>query len=474
MVRILIALSIANAMLADKDQHPHLSLDDILKKYEHKEPAHDDSMEKFDDDYLAHEHVNDLHHSVLDVHEKAANLLADSMPTLAPIMHPDSPLTHHDRLSAVLQGLDHDEDKKEDLGATPEDEDAKEEAPKDEKKDEAPAEAAAPVEDPDTAPKEADDAKEEAPDAEAKEAPAADADAPPVKEEASPDKAKVALVEKTLLAKMGKSLKMMAMLHMLVKPIEAKLQAAMGHMPPEAQKNAKEVMAHMASLDKLTGAALGLMVGVKQAAHGTDQEKKAALLKMIVGLAAIEKGVKENLMAMKMRGPPMGMHAHAGPTNKLHLLLQKMQSKVDAELADPARKDDPLVAIDVKMLDTMKKAVKKAEALVVVGAIAMKKAKNASERMKIKASVKGAMKKVMGQLKQDINEFKEQAMVTAQAAIEKAKEQEEAEKAEKGDLPEEPKPDDEEKSDGGELKGLLDKINGIAAADKDTANLRSH
>ena len=34
---------------------------------------------------------------------------------------------------------------------------------------------------------------------------------------------------------------MMVMLHMLVKPIEAKLTAAMSHMPPESQANAKEV-----------------------------------------------------------------------------------------------------------------------------------------------------------------------------------------------------------------------------------------
>merc|ERR1719482_775555 len=214
---------------------------------------------------------------------------------------------------------------------------------------------------------------------------------------------------------MGKSLKMMVMLHMLVKPIEAKLTAAMGKMPKEAQANAHQVLGHMVALDKLTGSALELMVGVKQAAHGTAQQKKTALLKMIVGLATIEKGVKENLLAMKM-----GVHSHTAPgASKLHMLLDKMQRKVDAELADPVKKDDPLVAIDVQMLSKMKAAVKKSEQLLKVGAMAMQKAHTHEEREKVKASIKGAMKKVMGQMKQDISDLKDQAVVVAQEEMRK-------------------------------------------------------
>merc|ERR1719440_2299683 len=145
---------------------------------------------------------------------------------------------------------------------------------------------------------------------------------------------------------------------------------------------------------------------------------------MITGMGAISKGVKENLAEMKK----LKLAKHPSPakdvSGKLELVLQKMQKKVDSELADPARKDDPLVAIDVKMLSTMKAAVKKSEALIMVGAIAMKKAKSQEERQKIKLSVKGAMQKVMGQLKTDINDLKQQAVVVGTEELRKKKEAE--------------------------------------------------
>merc|ERR550514_738545 len=100
---------------------------------------------------------------------------------------------------------------------------------------------------------------------------------------------------------------------------------------------------------------------------------------------------------------------------KLNALLKKMEAKVDAELADPKRKDDPTVAVDVKMLQTMKDAVKKSEALVLVAALAMKKAKTDKERKKIKAEVSFAMHKVMGKLKEDVQALKAEAMVLASA-----------------------------------------------------------
>merc|ERR1719440_458817 len=204
---------------------------------------------------------------------------------------------------------------------------------------------------------------------------------------------------------------------------------------------------------------------------------------MITGMGAISKGVKENLAEMKK----LKLAKHPSPakdvSGKLELVLQKMQAKVDAELADPARKDDPLVAIDVKMLDKIKKSVKKSEALMMVGAIAMKKAKTDEERTKIKDSVKGAMQKVMVQMKQDMDSLKQEAVVALKAKMEK----EEAAKAKKAEdvpddlLPDEPK--DDKKASDGELKGLLDKIDAIPesllqkkakAAVEDVPHLRAH
>merc|ERR1719399_2556654 len=108
-----------------------------------------------------------------------------------------------------------------------------------------------------------------------------------------------------------------------------------------------------------------------------------------------------------------GEHKLRGTTKKLHHLLKKMEVKVAQELADPNLKNSPQVAVDVKMLATMKTAVKKSEALVLVAAIALKKAKTEEDKMKIKTAVKGAMHKVMEKLKVDVAELKAQAAAIA-------------------------------------------------------------
>merc|ERR1719487_1314580 len=143
-----------------------------------------------------------------------------------------------------------------------------------------------------------------------------------------------------------------------------------------------------------------------------------------MGLAKIEKGVKENLVAMRAAkaatdgadAPGLGAAGEnklPPTTKKLHHLLKKMEVKVAQELADPELKNSPQVAVDVKMLATMKTAVKKSEALVLVAAIALKKAKTEKDKMKIKTVVKGAMHKVMEKLKTDVAELKEQAAAIA-------------------------------------------------------------
>jgi len=106
-------------------------------------------------------------------------------------------------------------------------------------------------------------------------------------------------------------------------------------------------------------------------------------------------------------------HKLPATTKKLHHLLKKMEVKVAQELADPNLKNSPQVAVDVKMLATMKTAVKKSEALVLVAAIALKKAKTEEDKMKIKTAVKGAMHKVMEKLKVDVAELKAQAAAIA-------------------------------------------------------------
>merc|ERR1719482_575650 len=145
-------------------------------------------------------------------------------------------------------------------------------------------------------------------------------------------------------------------------------------------------------------------------------------MKLLMGLAKIEKGVKENLVAMRAAKAGVsgaaGEHKLPATTKKLHHLLKKMEVKVAQELTDPELKSSPQVAVDVKMLATMKTAVKKSEALILVAAIAMKKAKTEEDKMKIKTAVKGAMHKVMEKMKTDVAELKEEA---AAIAVEKKK-----------------------------------------------------
>merc|ERR1719316_241922 len=64
----------------------------------------------------------------------------------------------------------------------------------------------------------------------------------------------------------------------------------------------------------------------------------------------------------------------------------------------------------------MKAAVKKAESLILVGALAMKKAKTEEEKVKVKMAIKGSMTKVMGKLKADVADLKMQAQVAKDGA----------------------------------------------------------
>jgi len=467
----LIAFTVANAILME---NPTQNLDDIIKKYDttYKQEKAEDSLHDFIaklhahdaetaapthdsilDAIQGHPEVPALHHAVTGMHSQLADMLSEAVPTDTPVLHPESPLSHDDRFAEILKGLkdighhhalahlskpDTDDAKSEEdeegpkkpkvpKGKVPglnDDEDDDAEEDDEEKKDPAdtpklPKPADLPQKN--AAPSAADDEApaDEAPAEEDEEASKAKAR----KEALSPEKkAMLAKMEAGVLGKMGKSLKMMVLLHVLVKPMEAKLTAAMEHMPKEEAAHAADVLSHIQKLDKLTAGAIDLMEGVKKAAHGTGKEKAVAVMKLLMGLAKIEKGVKENLVAMKAAkaatedgAPALGAGEHKLPatTKKLHHLLKKMEAKVAQELADPALKDSPQVAVDVKMLATMKTAVKKSEALVLVAAIALKKAKTEEDRLKVKTAVKGAMHKVMAKLKTDVAELKDEAAAVA-------------------------------------------------------------
>jgi hypothetical protein len=85
--------------------------------------------------------------------------------------------------------------------------------------------------------------------------------------------------------------------------------------------------------------------------------------------------------------------------------------KVDKERADPARKDDPQVDVDSEILDTMKGAIKRVEALVVVSAVAMKKAKTEADRDQIKHGVHDEMKKTVVDMRTKMKELKKKSVM---------------------------------------------------------------
>merc|ERR1719183_1219896 len=104
-------------------------------------------------------------------------------------------------------------------------------------------------------------------------------------------------------------------------------------------------------------------------------------------------------------------------------VVAEMQASVDAELADPARKHDPLVSLDVHMLNAMKKAVAKSEALELAAQSAIKKHPEKAE--KYGAALKMALHKVSGELKTEMETLKQKALKLA-ALMKEARAEKEA------------------------------------------------
>merc|ERR1719389_1105488 len=73
----------------------------------------------------------------------------------------------------------------------------------------------------------------------------------------------------------------------------------------------------------------------------------------------IQAGMHKHMAALKQLTHPEPVHGR--PQGGMQKVVAEMQASVDAELADPARKHDPLVALDVHMLNAMKQAVAKSE-----------------------------------------------------------------------------------------------------------------
>merc|ERR1719506_2572345 len=112
---------------------------------------------------------------------------------------------------------------------------------------------------------------------------------------------------------------------MMFAPMEKKLTAALAHMPAAQQKATKAVLTHIHALNQLSAGAMKLMAGVKASQHGTKKEKTVAIMKMMVGMAEIQKKMKVEMAALKPHKGADGGHlsahedeaspAHARPTD---------------------------------------------------------------------------------------------------------------------------------------------------------------
>lgn len=250
--------------------------------------------------------------------------------------------------------------------------------------------------------------------------------------------------ETNALLKIGKSLKMMTVLHVLMQPMLHKLQVAAAHMPAEDQGLAAETLGHLKALDMFSEKATQLLSLVQRAAHGTKHEKDQAIKLLQMGLVMIKAGIQKHMQALKQGMVTLNHPQHGdltkGVAGKLKEVIAKMQSKVDAELQDPARAHDPIVQLDVEMLKAMKKAVAKSEALVVVAAMEMKKDPGHSEQFKV--ALKASLHAVTDELRSDMDTLKKKAMMIAVVHKVMAEKKHEKEAAEAAVAARAPGPDD--------------------------------
>lgn len=314
------------------------------------------------------------------------------------------------------------------------------------------------------------------------------------------------------LDEMKASAKMMVVLHVMLQPMEQKLKLAMAKMPADGQERAQQIVDHIEALSGLSKKSVGLLSHLTAAKSGTPEERGKALAAMVVGMKEIQDGVKHHLAALKMHPPaaralqgkeafpenakPMPFVGEPAPshkdkmvamTSRLHNELKRLKEKVAKEV-EAGRKDDPMVQMDIQLVNTMEKAIKKSEALIVVAAMSMKKATGNADKVQIKQAIKGQLHQVMDQLKTDMQHLKEKSVMYALVdALKKEARKQAAEKAQEQAVEVAPEgvedkgpldPKDLEKHDV-DMAKLMKQLEGLKNAMKDgkkhkDSNLRSH
>merc|ERR1719482_550269 len=222
-----------------------------------------------------------------------------------------------------------------------------------------------------------------------------------------------------------------------MQPMLQKLKEVEQHVQGPAREAAVSTLQHLASLDLYSEKAGEMLAILQKAEQGNKDEQDKAIKLLEVGLLLIKGGMHKHMLALKqlkesnrkrvaVEEAVLDSPAVANAiTGKLNAVVEQMQKKVDAELADPARKDDPLVGLDVQMLESMKKAVSKSEALVAAAEAGM--AKEPEKKAQYQQALKIALHKVSEDLKTDMKAMKEKAMVLTMVAKMMKEKQAEAE-----------------------------------------------
>merc|ERR1719446_917042 len=207
------------------------------------------------------------------------------------------------------------------------------------------------------------------------------------------------------------------MMHVLMQPMLQKLQTVATHMEGPAKDAAAKTLQHLSALDTYSEKAAEMLSVIQKAAKGPPEEQDKAIKLLEVGLLMVKAGMHKHMLALKQLKQQAVAEAAPGEpgiTSKLRAVVQDMQAKVDAELADPKRKGDPLVGLDVQMLEAMKKAVSQSEALVAAAKVEV--GKHPEKAKQYKAALKVALHQVTDHLKGDMKALKEKAMVLVMVA----------------------------------------------------------
>lgn len=202
--------------------------------------------------------------------------------------------------------------------------------------------------------------------------------------------------------KFTKMLQMFAMMHKIVKPVKHELEITLEHSSGKDRAHTEFLLDHVKDLDVESVKVNGFLHDLHHA--NTDDEKKVAMHNLIQGVVGMKDNLFDNLASLKEAVHPITKKI--SPFMKMRVVLHKLAKKIKAELTDPKLKNSKQVQLDVKLYDTVKTAVSKAETLLAAGQLALKREPSKHMEMAIHRVMKRRMAAVTATLKTDMKKIK--------------------------------------------------------------------